>query len=51
MCERCKSIDREIEHYRELATRITDPQSLKGIALLIQKMEAEKRRLHPERRP
>jgi hypothetical protein len=36
-------------HYRDLATRITDPQSLKGIETLIEQMEAEKRALHPER--
>ena len=51
MCERCKSIDREIFHYRELAARMTDPQTLKGIDLLVENMETEKRVLHPERRP
>lgn len=48
MCEQCKSIDSKIAHYRELAKQITDPQSLKGIDLLTEKMEAEKRTLHPE---
>ena len=48
MCERCKFIDREIGHYRELGVRITDPQTLKGIDILIEHMEAEKWTLHPE---
>ena len=51
MCERCKSIDREIVRYRELAARMTDPQTLKGIDLLIEKMETEKRDLHPVGQP
>jgi hypothetical protein len=39
MCERCKSIDREIGHYRDIAARVTDAQTLKGIDLLIERME------------
>jgi hypothetical protein len=51
MCERCKSIDREIGHYRDIAARVTDALTLKGIDLLIERMETEKRKLHPESRP
>ena len=51
MCEQCKSIDLTIVHYREIAWRVTGAQTLKGIDLLIAKMEAEKKRLHPEELP
>jgi hypothetical protein len=48
MCEKCKSIDEEIERYRTLGGRATDPQSLKGIHILIEKMEQQKKDLHPD---
>ncbi len=43
MCWRCDEIDKKIAHYRELAGRITDEQSLRGIDLLIAKLEATKK--------
>jgi hypothetical protein len=46
MCWKCQEMDRVIAHYRELGSRVTDQATLEGIALLIQKMEAEKRALH-----
>ena len=48
MCWKCQEMDRVIVHYRELGSRVTDQATLEGIALLIQKMEAEKRALHPD---
>jgi len=48
MCWRCDEIDKKIAHYRELAGRITDEQSLRGIDLLIAKLEATKKELHSE---
>jgi hypothetical protein len=51
MCDQCKSIDRKIVHYRNIASRLTDPQTLKGIDLWIAEMDAEKRKLHPEGGP
>ena len=47
MCEKCKSIDEQIDRYRALGGRISDPQSLKGIDILIEKMEQQKKALHP----
>jgi hypothetical protein len=48
MCWRCDEIDKKIKHYRELAALITDQQSLKGIDLLIVKLEATKKEFHRE---
>jgi hypothetical protein len=48
MCWKCDELDRVIEHYRGLATRITDQGTLTGIATLIEKMEAQKLALHCE---
>jgi hypothetical protein len=48
MCEKCKSIDEAIARYRALGGRVTDPQSLKGIDILIEKMERQKKELHPD---
>jgi len=41
-------IDRVIAHYRELSSRTTDQATLEGIAMLIERMEAEKRALHSD---
>jgi hypothetical protein len=49
MCWRCDEIDKKIEHYRELATRLTDERTLKGIDLLIANLEATKKEFHPEK--
>jgi hypothetical protein len=48
MCDKCKSIDQEIERYRGLGCRVADPRSLKGINILIEKMERQKKELHPD---
>jgi hypothetical protein len=50
MCEKCDELDRRIEHYRMLASRITDELTLSGIAMLIERYEEQKRELHPEQR-
>jgi hypothetical protein len=47
MCWKCEEIDKVIAHYRHLRSRVTDQATLEGIGMLIQKMEAEKRALHP----
>jgi hypothetical protein len=49
MCEKCVELDRKIEHYRLLASRITDQPILDGIKHLIERMQAQKAALHPER--
>jgi hypothetical protein len=48
MCDKCKSIDKKIEHYREMATHVFDQQTLDGIGRLIAKLETDKKALHPE---
>ena len=48
MCEKCEAIDKRIGHYREMGTHLTDTQTLEGIGILIAKLEADKKALHPE---
>jgi hypothetical protein len=47
MCEKCIEIDKKIEHYQVMASRITDQPVLDGIKELIQRMQAQKAALHP----
>jgi hypothetical protein len=48
MCEKCVEIDDKIEHYRIMASRITDEALLDGIVKLIAQLQAIKLELHPE---
>lgn len=48
MCEKCVEIDSKIEHYRFIASRITDQETLDGIKKLIERVQAQKVELHPE---
>ncbi len=48
MCSKCDEIDSVIAHYRELELRVTDQQTLDGLARLIEKLEADKVALHPQ---
>jgi hypothetical protein len=47
MCEKCREIDAKVEHYRQLAERLTDRQTLDGIRRIIDELELEKAALHP----
>ncbi len=38
MCAKCTEIDFKIAHYRQMATRITDPLTLDGIAGLMKEL-------------
>jgi hypothetical protein len=49
MCEKCTELDSKIEHYRHMASRITDQPMLDGIKELIERMQAQKVAFHPER--
>jgi hypothetical protein len=49
MCEKCQEIDRKIERYRTLAKQVSDPMTHEEAKKLIDKFEAEKGALHPER--
>jgi hypothetical protein len=48
MCDKCVKLDGKIEHYRKLASAISDRQTLEGIADLIKEMEARKVQFHRE---
>jgi hypothetical protein len=48
MCWKCQELDAVIEHYRPVSARTADRVSLKGIELLIEKFEGDKRALHQE---
>jgi len=45
MCWKCDEIDKVILHYRTLSARVIDALTLEG--LLIDKLEKEKKTLHP----
>lgn len=40
MCDKCTELDRKIEHYRSLLSRVTDKMALDGIAGLIAELLA-----------
>jgi hypothetical protein len=42
MCKACTDIDSKIAHYKLIAVRVTDQQTLDGIAGLIKDLTAEK---------
>jgi hypothetical protein len=48
MCEKCVEIEKKVEHYQHLASRITDRAMLDGIKELIERMQAQKVALHPK---
>lgn len=48
MCDKCKLIDTQIERYRFLSERISDPQTLEGLKRLTEELKAQKKSLHPE---
>jgi hypothetical protein len=48
MCEKCVELDKKIEHYLFMASRITDQPELDGIKELIELVQGQKAALHPE---
>jgi hypothetical protein len=42
MCEKCDALDRKIAHYKDMAVKITDQQTLDGIASLIEDLTSIK---------
>ena len=51
MCKKCTELDNKIAHYRSMAFRITDRQTLDGIAELIKQVTTDKAaiRCEPEK--
>jgi hypothetical protein len=47
MCEQCKQIDAKIAHYRRVAERITDEQTIAGLNDLIRDLLRKRAALHP----
>ncbi len=50
MCDKCKELNDDIEHYRRIAGSINDRLTIERINELIASMEAQKAALHPEQR-
>jgi hypothetical protein len=50
LCWKCEEIDKVILGYRRLSTRVTDSLTLEGLQQLIEKLEAEKKRMHPDQK-
>ena len=48
MCEKCVELDGNIEHYRDIALRMTDEAMIRGIKVLIERAKAQKAELDPE---
>jgi hypothetical protein len=48
MCDKCQELEKKIERYRTLATRLFDQPTIEAINKLIEEMQAEKAGLHPE---
>ena len=48
MCEKCQQLDSKIEHYRQISKLLTDEQTLKGLKLLFEKYQADRKALHSE---
>jgi len=48
MCDKCVELEGRIEHYRNIASRITDEAMIRGINVLIERAKAQKAVLHPE---
>jgi len=42
MCEKCSEIDGKIRHYRDIASRLLDKQTVDGIARLVAELEQRK---------
>jgi hypothetical protein len=48
VCEKCKEIDDQIEHYKRLKQFVTDAQALSAIDRRNDDLIEQKRLLHPE---
>ena len=48
MCDKCRELDKKIEHMQTLAARVLDQMTTNGIAELVREMRDEKKKLHPD---
>jgi hypothetical protein len=49
MCDKCVELDGKMEHYRWIASMITDQLTRDRIKALIAQLELRKAALHPEK--
>jgi hypothetical protein len=50
MCNECVQLDKKIEHYRDIAAKITDQLTIDRIEKLITDLQAIKVALHPDQK-
>ena len=50
MCDKCKELDKKIEHYRAIRTKALDDLLVGGLTRLINEAEAEKAALYPQQK-
>jgi hypothetical protein len=48
MCWKCIELDRRIGHLRRMMEQLSDPLTIEAANKMIEEMEAEKAKLHPE---
>ena len=48
MCDKCKELDKKIDHFRLISWSITDQLTIDRINEAITKYEAQKAALHPD---
>jgi hypothetical protein len=50
MCDKCKELDKKIEHYRKVAGALNDRLTIDHLNRMIADMVAPKAALHPEQK-
>ena len=50
VCDKCDELERKIEHYRSITTRITDQKTIEGLNALVEACLAERAALHPDQK-
>ncbi len=50
MCNKCDELDKKMEHYRSISTRITDEKTIEGLKALIEACLAQRTALHPDQK-
>jgi hypothetical protein len=48
MCWKCAELDRRIDHLRRMVEQVSDTMTIEAAKQMVEKMEAEKAKLHPE---
>jgi hypothetical protein len=50
MCDKCQELQKKIDRYRRLAVSINDQLTIDQLNQVIENLEAEKVKLHPDQR-